>query len=295
MIVVKLMGGLGNQMFQYAFGKSLALKNQVVLKLDVSALDDRTISGEYTIRNYALQNFNITAAIASQEEARLFNKSKIGKLLDLLSCFVPFKSKNCYLREPSFSFFENALNAPSNTYIDGYWQSEKYFNSIRKQLMDDLIPSNSLSPQSVFIADKIKNSESVSIHVRRGDYLSIPENNNLYESCSESYYYEAIKVIVSKFPNATFYVFSDEPEWFKRNIKIDHPVDFVTHNQGENSYEDLILMSYCKHNIIANSSFSWWGAWLNENTNKMVVAPKKWFKDKSKNTTDLIPHQWLQL
>ena len=131
--------------------------------------------------------------------------------------------------------------------------------------------------------------------MRRGDYISIEENNRLYGVCTEKYYADAIKKIIDKFSGATFYVFSDEPEWFKNNVKTNCSIEYVTHNQDENSYEDLILMSLCKHNIIANSSFSWWGAWLNENPEKIVIAPKNWFKDRSKNTKDLIPEKWLQL
>jgi hypothetical protein len=152
-----------------------------------------------------------------------------------------------------------------------------------------------LSGESEMLSVKIKNEESVSIHVRRGDYISIPKNNELYETCSESYYSEAMNLVKAKFPNAVFYVFSDEPEWFRKNVKVNVPLVYVTHNVGEKSYEDLILMSQCKHNIIANSSFSWWGAWLNDNKNKVVIAPQKWFKDKSKDTKDLIPQKWIQL
>ena len=295
MIVVKLMGGLGNQMFQYAFGRSLALKHNVELKLDTSALNNKNIEGDYSIRDFGLKNFNIHNEIASKWDSEKFKKSKLGKLIDLLSLSISWKSKNFYLREPFFYFYKKATEAPANSYVDGYWQSEKYFNSIRKELLGNFFPLKSLSTQSSIIAGKIKSGESVSIHVRRGDYLSIPENVNLYEACSEKYYYDAIKTITNKFPDVIFYVFSDEPEWFKNTIKIDLPVEYVMHNQGENSYEDLILMSLCKHNIIANSSFSWWGAWLNTNVEKVVVAPKNWFKDRSKNTKDLIPEKWLQL
>ncbi|MGZ6540009.1 MAG: alpha-1,2-fucosyltransferase, partial [Bacteroidia bacterium] len=288
-------GGLGNQMFQYAFGKSLALKHNVNLKLDISALNDKSIKEEYTIRNFALGNFNVHADLASAQEIKQFVKNKAGKLIDLASLYFPFKAENFYLREPSFSFFKKAFNAPANSYVDGYWQTEEYFSSIRKELLKELSPIKSLSPESILIADKMRKGESVSIHVRRGDYISIPQNNVLFETCSESYYYEAIKMIRNKFPDSFFYIFSDEPEWFKNNIRIDFPVEFVTHNIRENSYEDLVLMSLCKHNIIANSSFSWWGAWLNENPDKIVIAPKHWFKDKSKNTKNLIPQKWIQI
>jgi hypothetical protein len=295
MIIVKLMGGLGNQMFQYAFGKSLALKHNVELKLDISNLNNNDVIKFDSIRDFGLMSFNIKSGIATIEDCKRFKKSKILKLTDILSLYLPMKSKNFYLREPCFSFYKKAFATPGNAYVEGYWQSEKYFNSIRKELINDFTVVKSLSIHSNSFVDKMKRGESVSIHVRRGDYVSLPQNAAIYETCSQDYYLEAVKMIIRKFPNATFYIFSDEPEWFKNNVKIDFPVEFVRHNKVENSYEDLILMSLCKHNIIANSSFSWWGAWLNQNKNKTVIAPKRWFKDKSKNTKDLIPETWTQL
>lgn len=295
MIVAKLMGGLGNQMFQYAFGKALALKHNVKLKLDISALTDQEDGSNNTIRDFSLKAFNIHADLASEQEIQEFKKNKIGKIVDLASLSLPLRSSRLYVREPHFHFFENALKAPENSYIDGYWQSEKYFNSIRKQLLEEFSPVKPISTQSKSIADKIKSTTSVSIHVRRGDYISVPQNSDLYEVCSETYYKEAINIIANKVENPVFYVFSNEPEWFENNIKIDFPVEFVRHNTGNNSFEDMYLMSLCQHNIIANSSFSWWGAWLNQHPDKLVLAPKKWFKNNLKNTKDLLPQAWIQL
>lgn len=295
MIIVKLMGGLGNQMFQYAFGKALALKHQTELKLDTSALASATIQEGYTPRNFQLDLYNINASYASQEDMRKYQKNKLGKLLNMFLFYLPFKINNLYIREPYFGFFKKALQAPSNSYIDGYWQSEKYFNSIRAHLLKDFMPVKALSAQTQSLAERIRSCQSVSIHVRRGDYVSSAINLKLFESCTELYYTLAMNKVIAKAPNAVFFIFSDEPEWFKKNIPTELPVEYVTHNTGVNSYEDMYLMSLCKHNIIANSSFSWWAAWLNQNKEKMVIAPKNWFKNDLKKSKDLLPKTWIQL
>jgi hypothetical protein len=295
MIIVKLMGGLGNQMFQYAFGKTLALKNKTELKLDVSSLGDTKTPGIHTIRYFQLDLYNINAAIASAEDLKKYKKGKAGKLLNMFLFYLPFKIQNLYIREPFFYFFKKGLNVPSNSYMDGYWQSEKYFNTIREELIREFTPAGSLSAQTMSLAEKIRSVQSVSIHVRRGDYVADPLNIKRFEVCSKSYYKQAMSAVTEKVSDPSFFIFSDEPEWFKKNIQTTFPVEYVTHNTGSNSYEDMYLMSLCKHNIIANSSFSWWAAWLNKNKEKIVIAPKRWFKDNSKNSKDLLPETWMKL
>lgn len=295
MIIVKLMGGLGNQMFQYAFAKHLSVKNGVELKLDTSLLNNLALGEKFTIRDLGLSHFNIKPIFASDLELKRYNKSKFSKILDLIYLNLPFKINNLYIREPSFSFYKMALDAPNNCCLDGYWQSEKYFIDIRKELLIDFTIASELSSETKKLEEKIKSEQAVSIHVRRGDYITVKENQNLYAACNERYYKKAMDKIKEKHADAVFYVFSDEPEWFKENIKTKETIHYVSHNSGKNAYQDLYLMSLCKHNIIANSSFSWWGAWLNQNQNKMVIAPKDWFKNNYRDTRDLIPHSWIQL
>jgi len=295
MIIVKLIGGLGNQMFQYAFGRKLALTHQTDLKLDIEELSSKIEKDDFTLRNFDLSVFNIQAEIASLAEIKRFQVAKTTKLLHLLSLNSPIRPRNFYLREPHHHFFANALIAPINTYANGYWQTEKYFSSIRKELLDDFKPKQELSEVSKKIATKIIDSNSVSIHVRRGDYVSNAVNFKVHGLCEADYYLRAIDCIAEKVKDPYLFVFSDEPSWFKENIKSNFPVVFVEHNQVENSYEDMILMSMCQHNIIANSSFSWWAAWLNQNENKIVIAPKKWMNDSPKNTKDVIPETWIKL
>lgn len=295
MIIVKLMGGLGNQMFQYAFAKHLALKHGVELKLDVSELGNKSIDEKYSARDLELSHLNIIPTLASVSEINAFAKSKVLKALDLFYLNMPFKMNNLYIKEPTFAFYKPALNVPSNCYLDGYWQSENYFVESRNHLLNDFSFDSELSTETKQLAEQIKSSEAVSIHVRRGDYLSIPQNQSIYEVCDSQYYLSAMDRISSINKNAVFYVFSDDPNWFKEQVKTTNQINYVTHNVGSNSYQDLYLMSLCKHNIIANSSFSWWGAWLNKNSNKVVIAPKRWFKNNIKETKDLIPKTWIQL
>lgn len=295
MIVVKLIGGLGNQMFQYAFAKHLAIKHGVELKLDISELGNKSIDSKYSARDLELSHFNIVQNIANTAEIRSFQKSKVFKALDLFYLNMPFRFNNLFIKEPSFTFYKQALNAPSNCYLDGYWQSENYFIEIRNQLLNDFTFGSDLSSETKQLAEQIKNQDAVSIHVRRGDYISISQNKSIYEVCDSSYYLTAMDRIVSLNRNAVFYVFSDEPNWFKEYVNTSYKINYVTHNVGSDSYQDLYLMSLCKHNIIANSSFSWWGAWLNKNVSKVVIAPKRWFKNNFKETKDLIPKTWIQL
>jgi hypothetical protein len=294
MIVAKLMGGLGNQMFQYAFGKQLAIKNKTRLFLDLSFLQDRSYKENFTYRDYELNSFNVEENFATEKEVAKFNKvtgvTTLMSLLLTLRIPVPV-----YLREPHFHFFPKALNAPANTYLDGYWQSEKYFRGIRQILQNEFTPKNSLSPGSALLLERIKKEKLISIHVRRTDYVSNQHISQYHGACTAEYYQQAIDIISDKIANPSFIVFSDEPDWFRRNMRIAFPVVYADENRGSRNFEDLFLMSNCAHNIIANSSFSWWAAWLNNNEDKNVIAPKKWFNNESKDTADLIPVSWQRI
>lgn len=295
MIIVKLAGGLGNQMFQYAFARHLAIKHSVELKLDVSDLNNPSLTGEYSIRDLGLSNFNIVSNVASVDEIAQYKKGRFGKLLDLIYLNLPFNFNKLYIREPFFKFYKMALCSPKDSFLDGYWQSENYFKDIRKELLVDFSIVSELSCDTIKLAEKICSENAVSIHIRKGDYISISENQNIYATCESGYYLAAMKKISDLHKDVVFYVFSDEPDWFAVNVPSVQKVNYVLHNTGKNSFQDLYLMSLCKHNIIANSSFSWWGAWLNKNPEKMVVAPKGWFKNNIKDTSDLIPKSWIQL
>lgn len=292
MIVVKLMGGIGNQMFQYATGRRVAKVNGTKLNLDTTNFDKNYPNT--TSRNFLLKNFNINANIASKKEIRYFKKYKkihiriLGHIYNTL-----FANDLIYITEKSYGFNPEILNLKDNIYLDGYWQSEKYFKDIRNILLQEFTTKNK-NEKYLMMLEKIETISAVSLHIRRGDYISNKKLVENYGVCNLDYYNKAIALITEKLKNPHFFIFSDDINWAKNNLKIKHEHVFVSGTNLE-SHEELVLMSKCKHNIIANSSFSWWGAWLNENQGKIVIAPKKWFKNESWIPKDIIPETWITL
>jgi hypothetical protein len=214
MIIANLMGGLGNQMFQYAFGRMLSISRNVPLKLDLTFLKDRSFKENFTYRDYALDVFNINSEIASQGEINSFKRNKSKKLINLLFLYFPAGSYHLYLREPHFHFFPGAMRGPANTYTDGYWQSERYFMKIRDILFKEFTLKNNFSERVRIIAENIARTNSVSIHVRRGDYQTNAHINKYHGTLEAYYYLKAINLIASKISNPVFYIFSDDPECF---------------------------------------------------------------------------------
>lgn len=291
MIITKLQGGLGNQMFQYAVGKFLAEKNNAELKLDISNFGQE--DKKTTPRKFELKNFNINTKIATREEIKYFKKYKKSNIRFFRFLYNKiFADDSIYISQKSYYFDPEILKLKDNIYLNGEWQSEKYFKNIRNILTQEFTPKIKSYTYEKYI-EKIQSTDSISIHIRRGDYLNKKLLEN-YGICSLDYYNKAIKLIIEKISNPTFFIFSDDIEWVKENLKIDFPTIFVSNGEIKD-YEELILMSKCKHNIIANSSFSWWGAWLNQNPNKIVIAPKNWFKNESWAPKDLIPENWLRI
>ena len=291
MIVVRLIGGLGNQFFQYALARRLTYSNNGQFKLDVSYY--RT--GNSRIRTYGLRHFNIIENIATEDDLKALGiedkeglRSFFGKALG--------RGKpadgNHRIVERAFGFDPEILKVPDNSYLDGYWQSEKYFADIADVIRAELTPRNKMDDVNEAMASEIKHESSVSLHIRRGDYVTNPENYKFHGTCSLDYYGRCIKGISQEVGSPHFFVFSDDIPWAKKNLKIDHPVTYVNHNDQENDFKDLYLMTKCKHHIIANSTFSWWGAWLAGNTDKIVFAPSKWFNEPKPGEEDLIPETW---
>lgn len=290
MVIVKLIGGLGNQLFQYAVGLQLAMFHQTVLKLDKEPFE------QYKLHQYSLAPFAIKESFASPEDvAALTGTTKKGLILFFFK--VQRKLKPYYrrtvIRETTLSLYDpNIFKTPRNVYLDGYWQSEKYFANIQDIIRSHFtvkLEQDSLSRQ---LATQIAQTQSVSLHIRRGDYVTNPRTNQVHGTVCLSYYHECVEHIAKRISSPHFFVFSDDHTWTTENLHLDYPVTFVTHNDASRNYEDLRLMSSCKHHIIANSSFSWWGAWLNPNPNKLVFAPAKWANDPSMNTRDLLPDGW---
>jgi hypothetical protein len=282
MIIIRLNGGLANQMFQYAFGRAYSINNSLEFKLDISEYET------YKLRNYSLNNLDVTADIADRKEINTmmgFNrvqnyfKRKLG---------LKIKVNNNYVKEKFYHFDESALLYNDNKYFDGYWQSYKYFQNIRDILLKELNVSNFNNP----LLKSISDSESVSVHIRRGDYVSNAVTAEFHGILGIDYYKRAMEIIEDKVKKPVYFFFSDDINWVKENIHSNFESVYVENNKD---YEDLIFMKRCSHNIIANSSFSWWGAWLNENSSKMVVAPQRWFADGTINTDDLIPPEWIRV
>ncbi|MBQ7259372.1 MAG: alpha-1,2-fucosyltransferase, partial [Paludibacteraceae bacterium] len=190
--------------------------------------------------------------------------------------------------DPAQGWCPELLHA-DNCYLQGYWQSEKYFAEVKEQVRQDFQFCLPLSPEDEQWAKQIQNSNSVSVHIRRGDYLKKRRVED-YNVCSVSYYRSAVKTIQAQVEHPVFYVFSDEPEWGKAQEIFPEGTIFVSGHTGEKAYIDMQLMSLCRHHIIANSSFSWWGAWLGQQEETITIAPDTWFRNRPR--PDIIPQEW---
>lgn len=279
MIIVKLMGGMGNQMFQYAFGRNLSIKYNVPLKIDLSFLKNRNMGHNFVYRDYDLDIFHVHSDF------------EIGYINNLYTA-----------NEPHFHYSQNFINAIENTLksgnsilLDGYWQSYLYFKEYEEIIREDFkfrdnveLTNNNEIDQMV---KKIKESNSVLINVRRTDYL----NTNFHGVMGMDYINNARTIIESKVDNPHYFIFSDDVDWCRENMKFDN-MTIVDHSyKGEKFGYYLQLMSKCKHFIIPNSSFAWWAAWMNTDDSKIVISPKQWFTDNNINTNDLIPSNWIRI
>ena len=285
MIIVKLIGGLGNQLFQYSLGRKLSIKNNDILKMDLS---DFTKDNP---RSYSLGHFNIVENFAKKEDVAKLNKKGLSRVFEKIKPYY----KRSVIKYKGYDFDPNILELSGNFYLDGYWQSEKYFQDIKNIIRKEITLKEPSPSKYSELTSNIKNSNSVSIHIRRGDYITNKKFSKVYNLLDEKYYQSAVRFIAEKINDPIFFIFSDDINWVKQNLNVPYPKIFVSDANGMKDYEELILMSLCKHNITANSSFSWWGAWLNENTDKIVISPDKWFNDKIGNAKDLIPPDWIRL
>jgi len=296
MIIMKLQGGLGNQMFQYAAGRSFSIKLDVELKLDISQLGNCSAP-----REYGLSVFNTRAIFATKDEVDSLAKDN-ENILKKIRRKLLRKPKNkpaSYIKEDSGNFFNpNTFKPKDSVYLDGYWQSEKYFKDISITIANEFTFKNNLDDKNIKLSHEIASSDSVSIHIRRGDYVSNARFFKKHGLCSLDYYRKSVDHIKRHVKNPVFYIFSDDPDWTKNNMRMNDPCYFVTNNIGRSTYYvDMQLMSLCKHNIIANSSFSWWAAWLNKSQNKMIIAPRQWFsRELSQEEMDsIIPRNWIKI
>lgn len=287
MIVTKLTGGLGNQMFQYAAGRYLSLKCNEELYFDVEDYAKIKMHNGYELHNFFIQEKFFKKTIFDKVLLKFENVNR------LFSKFSPTRL-NYHKESKYFCFDERLTNLSGSVYLDGYWQSYRYLELIESQLNKDFefrIPPVYFNR---FLIKEIHEVNSVSVHVRRGDYLSNKIFSKVHNVLDVEYYVRAFEIIKREISDPFFFVFSDDIEWAKKKFEGYNSCTFVS-NPEQSSIEDLRLMRACKHNIIANSSFSWWGAWLNPNPNKIVIAPKQWLKTDQESNSDLMPKEWIRI
>lgn len=291
MITNKITWWLWNQMFQYAYIKALSLKNKQGFKLDILWFE------QYKLHKYCLEFFNIEKNYTKKNEIPFYeNINSNNRYLNLL--FIKIRwiikrlNKNHHI-EKQFNFDNDFLNITS-WYIEWYFQTEKYFKDFENEIRKDfefIIEPNKKNKETI---ENIINCNSVSLHIRRWDYVTNKSANTFHGTCNLDYYKRWIDFIKEKIENPVFFIFSDDMNWVKENLKIENAY-YIDWNNADTNYEDMRLMSQCKHNIIANSSFSWWWAWLNNNKDKIVIAPTKWFNNGNINYSDVIPDSWIKI
>ncbi|MBX4197917.1 alpha-1,2-fucosyltransferase [Candidatus Parcubacteria bacterium] len=301
MIIVRISGGLGNQMFQYAFARAIKEKTGLEVRLDTDYYTN--IGSGEAKRTFELHKFKISLAEASTQDKKnlgfnkMYDKSflqiSLRRIYRIIDAHKPLNLRKIIL-EPSFTFQKEMTEAiRDNSYISGIWQSEKYFQSIEEIIRNEFSLKHEFSAPAKLVQEIIRKTQAISIHVRRGDYVSNSNTNQKHGTCSPEYYQKAITYICSHISTPHFFVFSDDIAWVESELAIPGNVTYVSKNNIPGP-EELLLMSMCKHNIVANSSFSWWGAWLNQNKQKIVIAPQRWF-GADINTKDLIPDSWVRV
>jgi len=293
MITVILRGGLGNQMFQYALGLRLAKKSGVELALDTVLLKDRLPRRNFTYRDYSLDIFSLAPRFTALSKAA--EKGPLPGVwlgLDALGIMADAAlGRKTFLKEKDGRFDARALEPRDGLVLFGWWQSERYFADAEDDVRAAFRLRRDLGGSAMALAEKISATRSVSLHVRRGDYLALAD---VMSPTGPDYYARAAAYIGARVERPEFFVFSDDLEWCRKNIKIDFPTTYVDIPEGPRASHHLRLMSLCEHNIIANSSFSWWGAWLNENKKKIVIAPARWYVDSTLGK-DIVPENWTRI
>ncbi len=288
-MIIRITGGIGNQMFQYAFKKKLDGISKSSNFVDLRYYEKTKVHNGYELESvFSINERNIYIGdiVAPSERNPL-----LYKLLYKLQIKM-FVTKN-YIMEVLISYFPNYSNLSGNRYyLDGYWQSEDYFKDIAEEVRTCFTFPEFTEYQNLNLEKQLAGKNSVAIHVRRGDFLSASKFVCLGKT---NYYVQAIEYIKKQINNPVFVVLSDDIVWCRENLNLDCNTIFVDWNEGRNSYRDMQIMSLCCHNIIANSSFSWWGAWLNANPKKIVVAPYRFYYGTSRDETHLLPEDWVKI
>jgi hypothetical protein len=276
MVIAKVMGGLGNQLFIYAAAKRLSIMSHVPLKLDI-------ISGyneDNFERNYSLNHFRINEEFATNKDVYELNLGKRRNLPYHINKVLPFRYKRFIREDKLFDPRLLDLRVVNKVYLEGYWQNENYFKDIEQIIRKNFEIVSPHNHTNIELAKKMTATNSICLHARRinYEYLLSPE-----------YYDLAIKHMVGKVANPHFFCFSDDIDWIRNNVIIAWPVTYIEYNKESKDYEHFWLMTQCKHYITANSTYSWWGAWLSANPSKIVIAPNNW------GYRAAVPKEWVIL
>jgi len=292
MVIARLIGGLGNQMFQYAAARAIACRIRQEPGLDITAFEN------YRLRSYRLGCFNIVENFVGSEKVRSIRRRQIGCESGFINKlkwkFLPERRK--IFTQQGYHFHADILKIRKSVYLDGYWQSEKYFSDMADIMRKDFTFRSEPDSENKQLLLKIESCPSVSLHIRRGDYVNDRDTFTIHGVLSMDYYLRSLDYIAQRVHHPHFFIFSDDMAWVRQNLKINYPHDFIDHNGAQKDYEDMRLMSHCRHHIIANSSFSWWGAWLCNHADKIVIAPARWFSAeemKKCDQLDILPETWV--
>lgn len=294
MIVAKIIGGLGNQMFQYAAGRALAARRGGDFAIDRG---DFAVyrTHAYGLHNFALEVADVPPALVPRPAGQGIWPRCRGRVRDLVDR-VAGRPPLTKVVEAGQTFDPAVAGLPDNVYLDGYWQSERYFADHADLIRADFAIRAAPSPENRRWLEMIGQGKAVSLHVRRGDYVTSAAANTVHGTCDLDYYDRAVADMRTRLGDPVFFVFSDDPAWVRDNLRFDGATHhFVANNDAATNYEDLRLMAACDHHVIANSTFSWWGAWLNPSPHKVVVAPARWFRADGFDDRDLVPAAWVRL
>lgn len=305
MIITRLTGGLGNQMFQYAAGLALAERHRTVCKLDLDWYNDPAPRRPH--ERYGLGCFNISEALATVTEVERTRGFALTRTERWATTAIRHLRLNRWSRslqsrpglryEGGHRYNPAFAEWPADTYLHGMWQSEKYFASVAPLVRAQFSFRYPLSARAAEWASRIRATpDAVAVHIRRGDYLNNPVYHREIGPLDRDYYQAAVHQVKQRFPHAVLFLFSDDIASVAAEFKADLPVVFVGHEAALEDWDTLHLMTLCQHAIIANSTFSWWGAYLQTpGRDHLVIAPTPWFADGSRDGTDIVPSRWLQL
>lgn len=284
MIVTNIIGGLGNQMFQYAAGRRAALKSGCDLGLDLTSM------AGYGLRTFGLDQFALGDGVHRDVDGVAFSRGRglTGRVRRTL-----FGDRD--VREASFRFDPRVLEVRPPARLVGYWQSEKYFEDVADRIRADFALARPMADGRRPILERIQSSLSVSVHVRRGDYVTDAATAAVHGSCTLDWYARAVTVAAEGFADPVFFVFSDDPDWVRANLALPGRIEVIDPQSDGRDAEDMHLMAACRSHVIANSTFSWWAAWLDPRPGKRIVAPATWFASAAHDTTDLVPSGWLRV